>query len=102
MEEEKAKVRAVLRRIFPDVVVDDALVSTTHYVIEETLMCSSIWARLRLGAKLNFGLHVALRKQNDSTNVISLLTLSTFLFYSKECVQFIKKSFFSLDGGIFY
>lgn len=31
MEEEKTKVRAVLRRIFPEVVVDDALVSTvTH------------------------------------------------------------------------
>lgn len=34
VEEEKAKVRAVLRRIFPDVVVDDALVSTVYYVTE--------------------------------------------------------------------
>lgn len=47
MEEEKAKVRAVLRRIFPDVVVDDALVSTVHYVIEGLIKCSSSWARLR-------------------------------------------------------
>lgn len=31
MEEEKTKVRAVLRRIFPDVVVDDALVSVSLF-----------------------------------------------------------------------
>lgn len=33
VEEEKAKVRAVLRRIFPEVVVDDALVSTVFKLI---------------------------------------------------------------------
>lgn len=44
VEEEKAKVRAVLRRIFPDVVVDDALVST---ILEGRIKYSSSWVRLR-------------------------------------------------------
>lgn len=42
MEEEKAKVRAVLRKIFPDVVVDDALVSTIYVLLMEQYCVAAV------------------------------------------------------------